>query len=233
MQNLTDQYLQVQHRIRQAEIKFKREPDSVRLLAVSKQQTNTAIEHIFSHGQRDFGESYAQEALGKIDALQNLPICWHFIGPIQSNKTRILAEKFDWVHSIDRFKIAKRLNDQRSENFKPLNICLQIKLDSEDSKSGITPKAALELATAISELPKLCLRGIMAIPLKQTSLTDQRKSFARFYEFWLTLKAHMQQQSQIDTLSMGMSNDLEAAIAEGATMIRIGTSLFGQRKAKE
>lgn len=200
------------------------------LLAVSKTFPATAIREAYAAGQRVFGESYVQEALGKIAALRDLVLEWHFIGPIQSNKTRAIAENFAWAHGVDRLKVAERLSDQRPHNLPPLNICLQVNVSGEDSKSGVDPAAACELAQQIANLPRLKLRGLMAIPAPAKELSEQRKPFALLREL-------LQQMNtlglQLDTLSMGMSDDLEAAILEGATIVRVGTAIFGGRNYGE
>ena len=200
-----------------------RDPATVGLLAVSKTQPAAAIREAAAAGIRDFGENYLQEALDKQAELSDLPLAWHFIGPIQSNKTKSIAEHFDWVHSVDRLKIAQRLSDQRPTALPPLNICLQVNVSGEASKSGCAPEELPKLAQAVAAMPHLRLRGLMCIPAPSEDPAEQRAAFARLRalrdELPLTL----------DTLSMGMSQDLEAAIAEGATWVRIGTALFGAR----
>ena len=204
----------------------RRDPASVELIAVSKTKPASLIEQAYAVGLRHFGENYVSEALEKIEVCKHLTICWHFIGPLQSNKTRAVAEHFDWIHSIDRLKLARRLNDQRPDSLSPLNICLQTNLDQEATKSGITDEAELvDLVAAISELPNLRLRGLMAIPPAQNNQDAQRQAFARVRELSLQYCAPL----GANELSMGMSGDLEAAIAEGATMVRIGTDIFGTR----
>jgi pyridoxal phosphate enzyme (YggS family) len=219
----------VKQRIDDAVARFGREPGSVTLLAVSKTRSSEEVQALAAAGVTRFGENYLQEALEKIGALQEIPLEWHFIGPIQSNKTRPIAEHFDWVHSVDRLKIAKRLSEQRPVELPPLNICLQVNISAEHSKSGITPESLRELAHQISELPRLRLRGLMAIPAAAEESDAQRRPFHRMHEAYEQLKAD---GMALDTLSMGMSQDLEAAIAEGATMVRIGTALFGPRPPK-
>jgi pyridoxal phosphate enzyme (YggS family) len=177
-----------------------------------------------SLGLSQFGENYLQEALEKMAALTDLPLTWHFIGPMQSNKTRAIAEHFDWVHSIDRLKIARRLSEQRPPHLPPLQVCLQVNVSGEASKSGVSPGALAELAAAVSELPGLRLRGLMAIPAATEDLTAQHAAFASLRRAMASL-----QMPALDTLSMGMSGDLEAAIAEGATIVRVGTDIFGPR----
>lgn len=213
----------LESRIQSAARTAQRDPGSVGLLAVSKTKPAGAIREAFAAGLRDFGENYLQEALGKQAELTDLPLCWHFIGPIQSNKTRAIAENFTWVHSVDRLKIAQRLSEQRPEGLEPLNICIQVNVSGEASKSGCTPEDLPALAAAINELPRLKLRGLMAIPEPTDDVDAQTAAFAavRMLRDNLNLP--------LDTLSMGMSHDLEAAITQGATWVRIGTALFGAR----
>jgi len=212
--------------IRQTERLHGRADGSVELLAVSKTWPAENLRAVAELGQRQFGENYLQEALEKIDALSDLNLEWHFIGPIQSNKTRDIAAKFDWVQSVDRLKIARRLHEQRPADLPPLNICIQVNIDDEATKSGISADQCLTLAAELAQLDRLRLRGLMVIPAKQTEETAQRDSFRRAHELFNTLQ---QQFESVDTLSMGMTGDLEAAIAEGSTLVRIGTALFGQR----
>ncbi|MCF5355333.1 YggS family pyridoxal phosphate-dependent enzyme [Pseudomonas syringae] len=213
----------LEQRIRDAALAAERDPASVGLLAVSKTKPASDLREAYNAGLRDFGENYLQEALGKQLELSDLPLCWHFIGPIQSNKTRAIAENFDWVHSVDRLKIAQRLSEQRPEALEPLNICIQVNVSGEASKSGCTPQALPALAAAIIALPRLRLRGLMAIPEPTDDPAAQDASFA-------AVRALQEQLNlALDTLSMGMSHDLEAAIAQGATWVRIGTALFGAR----
>ncbi|PSS56703.1 YggS family pyridoxal phosphate-dependent enzyme [Pseudomonas sp. BBP2017] len=200
-----------------------RAPSDIRLLAVSKTKPAAAVREAFAAGVRDVGENYLQEALNKQGELTDLPLTWHFIGPIQSNKTRAIAEHFDWVHSVDRLKIAQRLSEQRPEGLTPLSICLQVNVSGETSKSGCTPEELPALASAIAALPRLRLRGLMAIPEPTDDRAAQEAAFARVRELQDSLGL------SLDTLSMGMSHDLEAAIAQGATWVRIGTALFGAR----
>ncbi|MCD5982985.1 YggS family pyridoxal phosphate-dependent enzyme [Pseudomonas sp. CDFA 610] len=213
----------LEQRIRTASLAAQRDPASVGLLAVSKTKPSSALREAYAAGLRDFGENYLQEALGKQTELADLPLCWHFIGPIQSNKTRAIAENFAWVHSVDRLKIAQRLSEQRPEGLEPLNICIQVNVSGEASKSGCTPEDLPALAAAISALPRLKLRGLMAIPEPTEDQAEQAAAFAAVR----TLQDHL--DLPLDTLSMGMSHDLEAAIAQGATWVRIGTALFGAR----
>jgi pyridoxal phosphate enzyme (YggS family) len=213
----------LESRIRTAALAAQRDPGAIGLLAVSKTKPAAAIREAFAAGLRDFGENYLQEALGKQQELADLPLCWHFIGPIQSNKTRAIAEHFAWVHSVDRLKIAQRLSEQRPPGLEPLNICLQVNVSGEASKSGCAPQDLPALAEAVSALPRLRLRGLMAIPEPTDDTDAQLAAFARVR----TLREHL--NLPLDTLSMGMSHDLEAAIAQGATWVRIGTALFGAR----
>lgn len=204
-----------------------RRPEEIALLAVSKTFDAAAVREAFQAGQRVFGESYVQEALDKIAALRDLGPEWHFIGPIQSNKTRAIAEHFAWVHGVDRLKIAERLSEQRPRNLPPLNVCIQVNVSGEDSKSGMAPGEVARLAQAVARLPQLELRGLMAIPAPAEGLAAQRKPFAQLRELAMRLKAD---GLALDTLSMGMSGDLEAAIREGATIVRVGTAIFGERQ---
>ncbi len=223
MSTIATNIAKVGARIREAAQASAREAESVGLLAVSKTQPAEAIREAFGAGVKDFGENYLQEALDKQTALADLPLHWHFIGPIQSNKTKAIAEHFDWVHSVDRLKIAQRLSEQRPEALGPLNICLQVNVSGEASKSGCAPEAVAGLAEAIAQLPRLHLRGLMTIPAPTEDPVEQRQAFARLRQLKEALGL------DLDTLSMGMSQDLEAAIAEGATWVRIGTALFGAR----
>ncbi|WP_439885112.1 YggS family pyridoxal phosphate-dependent enzyme [Pseudomonas syringae] len=213
----------LEQRIRTASLAAQRDPASVGLLAVSKTKPSSALREAYAAGLHDFGENYLQEALGKQAELADLPLCWHFIGPIQSNKTRAIAENFAWVHSVDRLKIAQRLSEQRPEDLEPLNICIQVNVSGESSKSGCTAEDLPALAAAISALPRLRLRGLMAIPEPTEDQAEQAAAFAAVR----TLQDQL--DLPLDTLSMGMSHDLEAAIAQGATWVRIGTALFGAR----
>ena len=214
----------LRQRLRQAERAAGRAEGSVGLVAVSKTQPAEALIAAYQLGQRDFGENYLQEALAKQDCLDDFDIVWHFIGPIQSNKTRPLATRFAWVHGVDRLKVAERLSEQRPADLPPLNICLQVNVSGEASKSGVALTDLPGLARAVADLPRLRLRGLMAIPAPAEGLDAQRLPF----------RALRQARDQLadlglDTLSMGMSDDLEAAVLEGATLVRIGTALFGAR----
>lgn len=223
MSTLADNLSAISTRIASAAQAAGRDPASVQLLAVSKTKPAGAIREIHAAGVRDVGENYLQEALTKQQQLSDLPLIWHFIGPIQSNKTKSIAEHFDWVHSVDRLKIAQRLSEQRPAGLAPLNICLQVNVSGEDSKSGCAPADLPALAKAVAGLPNLRLRGLMAIPEPSDDRAAQEAAFATLRQLQEGLGLGL------DTLSMGMSHDLEAAIAQGATWVRIGTALFGAR----
>ena len=205
-----------------------RTPGDVTLLAVSKTVSAGRVREAFDAGQRAFGENYVQEGVEKIAALDALrsQIQWHFIGPLQSNKTRTVAEQFDWVHAVDRLKIAERLSAQRPAGLPPLQVCIQVNISGEDTKSGVAPDEVPALARAIAALPHLRLRGLMAIPAPTADSDDQRRPFAALRALLDQLR---QSGLEVDTLSMGMSADMDAAIAEGATLVRIGTAIFGAR----
>lgn len=214
-------------RVHQATLNTVREPGSVRLIAVSKTQPATAIAQAYACGQRDFGENYLQEALEKQAELTALPdIQWHFIGPIQSNKTRPIAENFSWIHSIDREKVAQRLNNQRPDNLPRLQVCLQVNIDDESTKAGVSLAELPTLALAVSHMPRLQLRGVMAIPAANNTPAQQHEAFAKLR---CALEDLQRRGFPVDTLSMGMSGDLEIAVAEGSTMVRVGTDIFGSR----
>jgi pyridoxal phosphate enzyme (YggS family) len=227
MSTIADNILQVSSRIHAATLAANRAENSVRLLAVSKTKPAQDLREAYAAGLRDFGENYLQEALGKQLELADLPLIWHFIGPIQSNKTRAIAEHFDWVHSVDRLKIAQRLSEQRPADLPPMNICIQVNVSGEASKSGCTPADLPALAKAISDLPRLKLRGLMAIPEPTEDRAAQDAAFAAVQSLQASLNL------PLDTLSMGMSHDLESAIAQGATWVRIGTALFGARGSSQ
>ncbi len=201
-----------------------RDPASVQLLAVSKTHPSQSLREMYQAGQRSFGENYLQEALTKIDELQDLEIEWHFIGHVQRNKTKHLAEKFNWVHGVDRFIIAERLSSQRLETQKPLNICIQVNIDGQDSKDGCQPDEVAELVKQISQLPNIRLRGLMVIPAPENSV-----AFSDAKTLFEQVKSLHARPQDWDTLSMGMSGDLDVAIAAGSTMVRVGTALFGAR----
>jgi len=223
MSTIAGNIAQVEARIRAAALAVQRDVTSIHLLAVSKTKPAAALREAYAAGVRDFGENYLQEARAKQVELADLPLCWHFIGPIQSNKTRDIAEHFAWVHSVDRLKIAQRLSEQRPAELPPLNICIQVNVSGEASKSGCAPADLPALAAAISALPRLKLRGLMAIPEPTEDRAEQDAAFARVRTLQESLNMGL------DTLSMGMSHDLESAIAQGATWVRIGTALFGAR----
>jgi pyridoxal phosphate enzyme (YggS family) len=226
MQNIEKNLNQTQDQIDQAADRYNRQSSDICLLAVSKRKPTVDIREAYRCGQRDFGENYLQEAQQKIQDLADLSICWHFIGAIQSNKTRVIAEHFDWVHCVDRLKIAQRLSEQRPDSLPPLNICIQVNVDLEESKAGIPLEEVPALSQQISLLPNIRLRGLMAIPAPGVSVESQRKPFAKLRQAF----EHMQNSAiEYDTLSMGMSHDIEAAIAEGSTLVRIGTAIFGER----
>ena len=223
MSTIADNIVEVEARIRAAALAVQRDVTSIHLLAVSKTKPAAALREAYAAGIRDFGENYLQEARAKQVELADLPLCWHFIGPIQSNKTRDIAEHFAWVHSVDRLKIAQRLSEQRPAELPPLNICIQVNVSGEASKSGCTPQDLPALAAAINALPRLKLRGLMAIPEPTEDRAAQDAAFATVRQLQESLNMGL------DTLSMGMSHDLESAIAQGATWVRIGTALFGAR----
>ena len=223
MSTIADNIDQVEARIRAAALAVQRDVTSGHLLAVSKTKPAAALREAYAAGLRNFGENYLQEARAKQVELADLPLCWHFIGPIQSNKTRDIAEHFAWVHSVDRLKIAQRLSQQRPNELPPLNMCIQVNVSGEASKSGCTPTDLPALAEAINGLPRLKLRGLMAIPEPTDDRAEQDAAFAKVRELQHSL------DMGLDTLSMGMSHDLESAIAQGATWVRIGTALFGAR----
>ena len=225
---IAEKLQRVRDRISQACSRFGRSPDSVTLLAVSKTFPGVTVREAFAAGQRRFGENYVQEGLAKIAELADLrdQIEWHLIGPLQSNKTRAVAEAFDWVHTIDRLKIAQRLDEQRPAHLPPLQVCIQVNTSGEDSKSGVPPEEALALAQAVNALPRLRLRGVMALPAPSDDPQVQAEQLTRVRAVFEHLKT---EGLPLDTLSMGMSQDLEEAIAHGSTLLRVGTALFGGR----
>jgi hypothetical protein len=225
-QNLPEQVRTVRNRIISAAEVAMRNVDSVTLLAVSKAQPADRVRAAAGEGLRDFGESYVQEALDKIEALRDLPLTWHFVGRLQTNKTRSVASAFTWVHGVDRLKVAERLSEQRPFHAPPLNVCIQVNIAGEASKGGVTPAELPGLAASIAALPRLKLRGLMCIPPDEQDRSRQRHWFAKLRRELDSLNAS---GAGLDTLSMGMSGDFEAAIAEGATIIRVGTALFGPR----
>ena len=225
-QNLTLHVNHVRSRIRSAAIAAGRDPDSITLVAVTKAKSAESVRLAATAGVTDFGENYLQEAEAKMDQLADLKLTWHFIGGIQSNKTRTIAERFDWVQSVDRFSVARRLSEQRPFHAPPLNVCIQVALVPEPTKGGVAPDALAELATAMAGLPRLNLRGLMCVPPPQPNAAAERSVFAKLRAALTDLNAG---GLKLDTLSMGMSGDFESAIAEGATLVRIGTALFGAR----
>lgn len=236
MSQITTNLMLVRRRLELAALAAKREPEDIQLLAVSKTFPAIAIEEAMHAGQTAFGENYVQEAVEKIQQLAKLRpwLEWHFIGPLQSNKTRDVAEHFDWVHSIDRLKIAERLSTQRGEfpDLGELQVCVQINVSEEESKSGIALEEVETLCDAVAKLPNLVLRGLMAIPAPSDDVAQQRRAFAAVRECFVGLKAKHSNDlgyDFFDTLSMGMSDDMEAAIAEGSTMLRVGSAIFGKR----
>jgi pyridoxal phosphate enzyme (YggS family) len=225
--SITAERLQaVRQRIAAAAIAAGRNPDDIRLIAVSKTFPAEAIRAAFAAGQRAFGENYLQEALDKMQLLSDLPLEWHHIGPIQSNKTRPIAERFDWAHGVDRIKIAERLSAARPSDRPPLQVCIQVNIGGEDTKSGVAPEEVAGLAEAIGPLSRIRLRGLMTIPRPEAGPAAQRAQFRMLRELRDRL---IGRGIGMDTLSMGMSDDLEAAIAEGATMVRVGRAIFGER----
>ena len=226
MIGVTENLALISDLLHKSAIEAGRDPTDVRLLAVSKKQPLEKIRDAVAAGQRHFGENFVQEGVDKIEALADTGLTWHFIGHLQSNKTRAVAEYFDWVHTIDTIKTARRLSEQRPDHLPPLNICLQVNVDDEDSKAGVTPAALPELAAACVELPNLRIRGLMCLPAIRTGLDQQRLPFAALRRLAEQLRTD---GIDTDTLSMGMSADYPAAILEGATIVRIGTALFGAR----
>lgn len=227
MTTIADNLQQVRDRIAQACLQAARPPGEVALLAVSKTYGADAVRQAYAAGQTAFGENYIQEAVEKITALADLPLQWHCIGPVQSNKTRLVAAHFDWVHTVDRLKIAQRLSEQRPPQRPPLQVCIQVNVDGQDSKSGVAPQEALALAQQVAELPNLRLRGLMTIPAPAPDFAAACAVHKRTRELWQSMQAA---GLALDTLSMGMSGDLEAAVHSGSTMVRVGTAIFGARQ---
>jgi pyridoxal phosphate enzyme (YggS family) len=223
---VTENLRKIRNLLESSAVDADRAPEAVHLLAVSKKQPLSKILDAAKAGQRDFGENFVQEGLDKIDQSRELNLTWHFIGHLQNNKTRVVAENFDWVHTIDTLKTAKRLSEQRPKSLMPLNICLQVNIDSEDRKSGISIAELPELAAACARLPNLTLRGLMCLPAARTDFSEQRFPFASLRKLASELRSD---GIDTDTLSMGMTADYRAAVFEGATMVRIGTALFGAR----
>ncbi len=229
MITIADRLAAAQQRIEQAAQKCARQTKDIQLLAVSKTKPISQIIEAYEAGQRTFGENYVQEGVQKVTELKSRypDIEWHFIGPLQSNKSRLVAEHFDWMHTVSRDKIAQRLHEQRPAQMAPLNVCIQINISDEDSKSGIDADGMLALAESIVALPNLTLRGLMAIPTDTDDIAQQSREFAALKACYDLLK---DRYPQVDTLSMGMSGDLEQAIANGSTMVRIGSAIFGTRE---
>ena len=224
---IADNISQIKQDITQLELSYQRADNSVQLLAVSKTKPVSAIEEAYAYGQRLFGENYVQEAADKSQQLAHLDdIEWHFIGPIQSNKTRIVAQSMHWVHTLDRAKIAQRLSEQRPADLPAINVCIQINISGEESKSGISFAELDDLVEIVNKQPNLILRGLMAIPAPQIALSDQLTTYLPLYQAYQALAEKI---PSVDTLSIGMSGDMEAAIASGSTMVRIGTAIFGAR----
>lgn len=224
--NVATNIAKVRERIGRACRSAGRAESEITLIAVSKTQSDVAIRAAYAAGVSDIGENYCQEAIEKIAMLGDLPLTWHFIGPLQSNKTRLVAEHFAWVHSVDRLKLAQRLSAQRPHELPPLNVCVQVNIDDEVSKSGVAPEELSSLLEAIIELSNLRVRGLMAIPKPHTNPSDQRKALIKMRTLF---ERQRQRWPQLDTLSMGMSDDFELAIEAGATMVRVGTDIFGAR----
>lgn len=229
MTNIAEKIHDIHQRIQDSSSRAGRNSNDIQLLAVSKTQTPSRILEAYNTGQRAFGENYLQEARDKQQVLDDLDIEWHFIGPIQSNKTREIATHFSWVHSVDRLKIAERLSKQRPAGLPLLNICIQVNIDNESTKAGATLEELASLANAINILPNLALRGLMAIPAKRDDMEAQQQVFERVAKTMQRLTLS-NPTLQLDTLSMGMSDDMDAAIASGATIIRVGSAIFGPRK---
>ena len=223
----TENLRKIRELLAEAAIDAGRDDSAVQLLAVSKKQTLAGVIEAAAAGQRDFGENFVQEGLEKIAAVSRNDLCWHFIGHLQSNKTRSVAAHFDWVHTVDRLKTAQRLSRQRPAALGELNICLQVNIDDEPGKSGVNVDELFELANQVAQLPRLRLRGLMCLPALRTRFEDQRKPFAAMRDLLGMLR---RQSLEVDTLSMGMSSDFRAAIFEGATIVRLGTAVFGKRK---
>ncbi len=226
MNTIAQRLAQIRTRITAAEQRYQRPPGSVKLLAVSKTRPIEELQALQELGQHYFAENYLQDALPKIAHL-NEDTEWHFIGPLQSNKTRAVAEHFHWIHTLERLKIARRLNQQRPDSLPPLNVCIQVNISADPDKSGLNPEAAEVLADELLELPRLRLRGLMTLPRRESEIEQQRPAFRQLHALYVQLG---QRGFALDTLSMGMTHDLEAAIAEGSTLVRIGSGIFGSRK---
>lgn len=229
MIKVTENLRKTQDLVTQFAVAAGRDPKTVKILAVSKHQPLEKVLAVAAAGQRDFGENFVQEGIDKIKAVNRNDLVWHFIGHLQTNKTRQVAEHFDWVHTVDRLKTAERLSAQRPPGLPPLNVCIQVNIDDEDSKSGIAPEDLPELAKAVATMPGLRLRGLMCLPAIRQDTNEQREPFAKLRRLANELNT---QGMTLDTLSMGMSGDFEAAIAEGANLVRIGTAIFGCRNSE-
>jgi len=233
MSKIHDNLQTIGAKLEEYSLKYQHPKESTQLLAVSKRHTIDKIQEAYAFGQRAFGENYVQELLDKHQQLNDLDIEWHFIGPLQSNKAKKISEVAHWVHAVDRLKIAQRLSDNRPNHMPALSICLQVNISEENSKSGISPDELYPLAAQIIQLPNIKLRGLMVIPAPENDFEKQRAVFAKVSKLKNDLEEQLNQKGtviELDTLSMGMSNDIEAAIAEGATIVRIGTAIFGQRE---
>ena len=232
MTDIAKNIVSVQRQISHTAQTYRRDPSAIRLIAVSKTRPAAMIREAYHSGLTHIGENFVQEALEKIALLHDLEICWHFIGPIQSNKTRKIAENFQWVHSVDTLKVARRLSNQRPADLDPLNLCVQVNISGESSKSGVSPADLGPLVEQILYLPNLRLRGLMSIPAPADGISFQREPFKRLRDLLEEIKVKLGTKADdMQHLSMGMSADLEAAIAEGATLVRIGTAIFGRRAA--
>ena len=227
MDKIEQKISKIKHDIKNAEREFNRKKNSVTLLAVSKTQSAQNILEAYEAGQRDFGENYIQESVEKIKELRNFDITWHFIGKIQSNKAKYIAENYDWIHSIDKISTLRKINNYRKENQKKLNVCVQVNIDSEETKSGILVSEVEKFIKEANEFNKLKIRGLMAIPKHHPDFSNQYKTFAKIKDLFDSL---IKRSYELDTLSIGMSSDYNAAIAAGSTIVRIGTSIFGERK---
>ena len=227
MIGVTENYRKIQDLLAKAAAEAGRPADQIRLLAVSKTKPVEAILEAAAAGQRDFGENFVQEGLQKIENCGRDDLVWHFIGHLQSNKTRPVAEHFDWIHTVDRLKIARRLSEQRPPLAPPLNVCIEVNVDAEPSKSGVSPEALPALARDVAALPRLKLRGLMCLPAIREGFDEQRRPFAALRRL---LESLNEEGMALDTLSMGMSADYAAAIQEGATIVRVGTAIFGARE---
>jgi hypothetical protein len=226
MQNIENNLAHIHQQIELSAAQYGRDIRTISLLAVSKKKPESDLRIAYDCGQRQFGENFLQEAQAKMTQLADLDIVWHFIGTVQSNKTRALAESFDWVHCVDRLKIARRLSEQRPQSMPALNVCIQVNIDHEASKAGIETGEIITLAEAIAGLPRIRLRGLMTIPAQRCCFESQREPFAKLKQALHDLQQH---GLECDTLSMGMTHDMQAAIAEGSTLLRIGTAIFGER----